>query len=337
MSARKRLAAGWPAAALIAAGTASVFAVQAASDPPTKLPPKLKVLTLGLIAKNQANPVFQAARVGAEEAAREWSSKLGIDVRIDWRTPVEEDPQKQAEFLEQLVLKGVRGIAVSCSDANTLTDAINRATARGVAVMCFDSDAKESQRFCYHGTDDVECGRQVMREVAQLLGPEGGTVAILGGSPNAPNLQRRVRGAQEEAARHPAIKVKDVYYHKETPQDGAAKIEQVQLANPDIKGWAMIGGWPLFTDVLLKWPPGKVKIVAVDALPQQLPYVEKGVAQVLLAQNCYNWGHRSVDLLVERIAFGRNPATVVDYAPLIRVTNENVAEFGRNWEKWLPK
>lgn len=311
--------------------------VSADSGRPSKLPPKLKVLHLGLVAKNQSNPVFQAARVGAEDAAKEWSQKLGIRVEIDWRTPVEEDPQKQAEYLEQLVLKGARGIAISCSDANTVTDAINRATDKGVAVMCFDSDARESRRFCYHGTDDVECGRQVMAEVAKLLGPEGGAVAILGGSPNAPNLQKRVQGAREEIAKHPQLKLKDVYYHKETPQDGTAKVEQVQTANPDIKAWAMIGGWPLFTDVLLSWAPGRVKIVAVDALPQQLPYVEKGVAQVLLAQNCYHWGHRSVDLLVEKLAYGTDPAQPVDFAPLMRVTQENVSEFAKNWEKWLHK
>src|SRR5207244_3993107 len=73
--------------------------------------------TIGLVAKSQGNPVFQAARVGANEAARELGKKYGISIRIDWRTPNEEDAQKQAEAIEQLALSGADGIAVSCSDA----------------------------------------------------------------------------------------------------------------------------------------------------------------------------------------------------------------------------
>src|SRR2546422_480066 len=93
-----------------------------------------KAYTIGLIAKSQSNPVFQAARVGAEQAAKDLGSKNGITIKIDWRTPNDEDAQKQAEALEQLVLAGADGIAVSCSDANKLTDAINSAVKNGVPV-----------------------------------------------------------------------------------------------------------------------------------------------------------------------------------------------------------
>src|SRR3981081_34088 len=86
-----------------------------------------KSYTIGLVAKSQSNPVFQAARVGAMDAARELGAKYGITIKIDWRTPNDEDAQKQAEAIEQLVLAGANGIAVSCSDANKLTDAINSA------------------------------------------------------------------------------------------------------------------------------------------------------------------------------------------------------------------
>ena len=41
-------------------------------------------------------------------------------------------------------------------------------------------------------------------------------------------------------------------------------------------------------------------IVAVDALPVELPYVEKGLAPVLLAQPTYLWGHVSVSTVVVR-------------------------------------
>jgi ribose transport system substrate-binding protein len=295
-----------------------------------------KKYTIGVVAKSQGNPVFQAARVGAESAARELSAKHGITVKVDWRTPNEEDAQKQAEAIEQLVLAGADGIAVSCSDANKLTDAINRAVKNGVPVATFDSDAPASQRFVSYAIDDEQCGERVMEELAKVMNSKG-VVAILAGNPNAPNLQKRVAGAKKAAQKYPGIRIRDTYYHKETPQDAAAKVEQVMQANPDITGWAMIGGWPLFTDHALKWPPGAVKCVSVDALPQQLGYLRSGHVQMLLAQQCFEWGHRSVEHLINKVHLKKNPPSVKDVSPLTSVTRENVDAFGKNWEKWLPK
>ncbi len=311
---------------LLAASLAAALAGSAAE----------RELIIGLVAKSQGNPVFQAARVGAEDAAKALSAKHKMKIKIDWRTPNEEDAQKQAEAIEQLVLAGAEGIAVSCSDANKLTDAINRAVDNGVPVATFDSDAPASKRFVTYGVDDIECGKQTMEELAKVMGGKG-IVAILAGNQNAPNLQRRVQGAKEVAAKYPGITIRDTYYHKETPQDAAAKVEQVMQANPDITGWAMIGGWPLFTENALKWQPGTVACVSVDALPAQLAYIRSGHVPVLLAQQCYQWGYRSTELLIAKIVEKKNPPAVKEISALIPVTKETVDEFAKNWEQWLPK
>jgi ribose transport system substrate-binding protein len=297
--------------------------------------PKKSEYTFALVAKSQSNPVFQAARVGAEDAAVELGKKLGVKINILWRTPNEDDAQKQVENIEQLVLQGVDGIGVSCSEAETLTPAIDKAVEHGVAVMCFDSDAPASKRFCYHGTDDIECGHIIMRELAAVLGPGKHVVAIPGGNQNARNIQNRIKGALDEATNYANISIRGIYYSKEVPQDAAARIEEVQTANPDIDGWAMIGSWSLFTDALLKWEPGKVKIVAMDALPAELPYLTKGVVQKLYAQQTYRWGVRSVGLLADKVILGKNPANVLDYSELPAVTKDDVEQYEQNWKKWL--
>ena len=295
-----------------------------------------KTYTFGIVAKSNNNPVFQAAKTGAEDEAAKLSKKKGVTIKIDWRTPNEEDPQKQADAVEQLVNAGASGIAVSCSDANKLTDAINNAVDKGVPVVCFDSDAPKSKRLADFGTDDIDCGQKTMAELVKEMGGKG-VVAILAGNQNAPNLQKRVKGAREEAKKYPDIKVIDAYYHKETPQDAAAKVEQVMQANPEITGWAMIGGWPLFTDNALKFAPGTVKVVAVDALPAQLGYLRSGHVQVLLAQQVYEWGTKSVDMLYDKVADNKNPPSSFVKGDLIPVTKDNVDEFAENWKKWLPK
>jgi ribose transport system substrate-binding protein len=175
-----------------------------------------------------------------------------------------------------------------------------------------------------------------MRELVKVLGPGHHVVAIPGGDQNSLNMQNRVKGALAEAANYTNISVRGVYYSKEVPQDAAVEVEQVQTDNPDIDGWAMVGSWALFTDALLKWEPGRVKIVAMDALPAELPYLRKGVVQKLYAQQTYEWGWQSVALLVQKVVQKQSPAAI-QYSPLIPVTETNVDEFQANWKKWLPQ
>jgi ribose transport system substrate-binding protein len=291
---------------------------------------------IGVIAKSNANPVFIAARTGAEDAARDLGKKLGVDIKINWRTPNTEDAQQQAQSIEQLAAQGVAGIAVSCSDGDVLRSAIDDAVGKGVEVVTFDSDSPKSKRFAYYGIDDEEAGKAVMDDLAKAMG-EKGVVAILAGNQNAPNLQARVRGVKEAAKKYPGITIKDTYYHVETATDAAAKVQQVQTANPDIAGWAMIGGWPLFTKNALDGVYQSAKVVAVDHLPEQLEYVRKGQVQALIGQDCYGWGYQSVVMLVEKIHDGKKPAKVINTFKLQRVTKENVEEFAGIWEKWLRK
>ena len=292
--------------------------------------------TLGMIAKSQGNQFFEAAHAGANAAARELGVKYGITVKIDWRTPNEEDAQKQAEFIEQLALNAVDGIIISCSDANKLTDAINKAVRQGIPVVTFSGDAPASQRLVSLGIDDFKCGERTFEELAALLKGQG-VVAAIDGNPNAVNLQQRAAGFRAAAKRFPGIKLLDVYYHKETPLDAVARIEQVMQANPDITGWGFLGGWPLFTDHALKWKPGTVQCVSVDALPPELDYVRSGHVQMLLSQDVYGYGYHAVERLVEKLHLKKNPPALVENAPLTAVTKANVEAFAKNWETWLPK
>jgi ribose transport system substrate-binding protein len=296
-------------------------------------------IVIGLVAKSQSNPVFQAAYSGAKDAAAELAAQYGHEVVIDWQTPADEDAQKQAQAIEQLARAGAKGIIVSCSDANAVTPAINKAVELGAVVMCFDSDAPKSKRFCFYGAEDITCGKVVMEELARVMDGKG-TVAILTGNLSAPNLQNRVKGAQDELAKHPDMKlVADGVFHlvRETPEDAAEEVRRAQTTNPTIQGWAMIGGWPLFTKDALRWDPGSIKVVAVDALPAELPYLESGHVEALYAQDCYGWGTKSVKILLDKIVNGKDPEKVLNYDPLTRVTKDTAKAYGEQWKKWAPK
>jgi ribose transport system substrate-binding protein len=290
-------------------------------------------ITIAMIAKSSTNPVFLASRTGAEAAARELSEQHGITVEVVWLTPPQEDGQVQAQRIQQAVNDGADAILISCSDAGKVTGAINDAVDRGVVVMTFDSDAPESKRFAYYGIDDYKTGQLTMAELVPLLDGKG-KVAILAGNQNAPNLQRRVQGARDEAAKHPGITVAGVFNHIETPQDAAAEVIRVTNAYPDVSGWAMIGGWALFTQTLLTdLDTARVKVASVDALPAQLAYIEKGIVPVLLAQSVYLWGDIGVRTIVDKLHLKKDVPEVIPME-LVRVSRENLGQWARQLRDW---
>jgi ribose transport system substrate-binding protein len=290
-------------------------------------------MKIAMIAKSSTNPVFLSARTGAEAAAKEITAKTGVPIEIEWLTPPSEDGQVQAQRIAQAVNEGASAVLISCSDAGKVTGAINDAVDRGVPVMTFDSDAPQSKRFAFYGVDDVKTGAAVMDELAKQMG-EKGSIAILAGNQNAPNLRKRVEGVKQAAAKYPNLKIVDTFYHLETAQDAAAEVLRVQGAYPQVQGWAMVGGWPLFTQTLLTdLDPKKVKIVAVDALPPELAYVDKGLAPVLLAQPTYKWGHVSVETIFDRVHDKKDVPAVIPME-LVRVSKDNLGTWARQLKDW---
>jgi ribose transport system substrate-binding protein len=292
-----------------------------------------QTFTIAMIAKSSTNPVFLSGRQGAEAAAAELSAAHGVTVRIDWLTPPSEDGAVQAQRIAEAVNSGANAILLSATDAGKVRGAVNEAVDRGVPVMTFDSDVADSKRFSFYGGDDFAMGKQVMDELATQMGGSG-RIGIIAGNQNAPNLQERVRGVKETAVAYPGITIVNTFYHAETPQDAAAEVLRVMRAYPDLNGFAMIGGWALFTRTLLTdLDPAKVRIVSVDALPAQLPYVETGLAPVLFAQPTYNWGYVSVKTIFDRVYLKQVvPAHVM--MDLVRVSKENLGTWARQLRDW---
>ena len=321
------------ASAIVFAVSMGLVAACGGGPSSSSQPAAARGMKIAVIAKSSTNPVFLSARTGAEAAAKEITAKTNVPIEIVWMTPPTEDGQVQAQRIAQAVNEGASAILISCSDAGKVNGAINDAVARGVDVMTFDSDAPESKRFAFYGVDDIKTGEAVMDELAKQMG-EKGAVAILAGNQNAPNLRKRVDGVKQAAAKYPKMKIVDTFYHIETPQDAAAEVLRVQGAYPEVQGWAMIGGWPLFTQTLLTdLDPKRVKIVAVDGLPAELPYVEKGLAPVLLAQPTYKWGYVSVQRIVEKVYLKQDVPQIIPME-LVKVTKDNLGTWARQLKDW---
>lgn len=296
-----------------------------------------------VIPKLLDNPVFRLAHAGAKDKAKQ----IGGNVTVLWRGPKEGDVAKQqVEIVQTMIQLGVDGIAISVaadtpSMKQAMKEALNRAVALDMAVVCFDSDCPSSLRHAYYGTNDLEGGRTCARELVKVMGDKG-TVAILNGLPDAPNTKRREDGAREVLKQHPDIEVLETYYCDDDVAKAVKKIQEVtQAEGHRITGWIFVGGWPLFSSTALDCLKGRgTKVVSFDTLPEQWPFLEKGLVQVLIGQKYYGWGAESVTLLKsisERLAAGHRVKPTIHYAGLDIVTKANLPEYKEQYYTWFPE
>ncbi len=275
------------------------------------------------------NPVFQVAWKGAEAAARDLG---GGKIVVERHAPVKSDAVEQAQIIESLIERKVDGIAISVNDADALKETINKAVDAGIPVVTFDSDAPESKRISFYGTNNPGSGKTMGEYLVKYMGTKG-DIALLMGTPGAPNLEERKNGLLEYLKQYPDIKVVATEYCYDDVNKGVSGMEAVMQAQKNLKGWVLIGGWGIFTPPpgpFAQKKPGDVVVIAFDALPEELDYLRQNYVHALIGQKLWGWGYESVRMLKE-IKEGKQLPRVIDSGVDI-VTKENVEEYAMKWK-----
>ena len=144
-----------------------------------------KQLKLAFVTNNSAD-FWTIARNGVEKADAELT-----DVSADFRFVSDPPAAEQKRIIDDLLAKGVDGIAISPADPHNQTALINDAASKAL-VFTQDSDAPESNRACYIGTDNVAAGRQAGDLIKEVL-PSGGKAMLFVGQLDAQNARERIQ------------------------------------------------------------------------------------------------------------------------------------------------
>lgn len=141
----------------------------------------------------------------AEEGAKLAADELGVEVVFNG--PSEANSAKQINIIEDMLAKGIKGLAISPNDAQAIIPVIADALAEDVAVVTFDSDAPNSARSYYIGpASDHQNGVDMAAYVAEKIG-YAGEVAFMCGGLAAENQVATMEAAKEEFAKYPDITV----------------------------------------------------------------------------------------------------------------------------------
>jgi len=123
--------------------------------------------------------------------------KAGADLGVNTEVlmPAEGIPD-QKRMIEDLVTKGIDGIAVSPIDPTNQTELLNQA-AQKTTLITHDSDAPNANRLVYIGMSNYDAGRLCGKLVKEAL-PNGGKIMIFVGRLEQDNAKLRRQGVIDE-------------------------------------------------------------------------------------------------------------------------------------------
>jgi ribose transport system substrate-binding protein len=273
---------------------------------------------------NNASDFWTIARRGCEKADAELDN-----VVVDFKIPGEGSAAEQKRIIDDLLAKGVDGLAISPVDPTNQTQLIND-TAKKALVLTQDSDAPTSERACYIGTDNRAAGRQAGQLIKEAL-PNGGKIMIFVGKLDAQNAQERYQGIKEALAGS-KVEILDVRTDDTDRVRARANVNDTMVSHPDIA--ALVGLWSYNGPSILNAVReankiGQIKIICFDEEEQTLTGVKDGSIYATVVQQPFEFGYQAITLMEKALRGDKSsiPADKQLFVPTLIIKKENVGEF----------
>jgi ribose transport system substrate-binding protein len=312
-------------------------------------------------AERRARPGFAFITNGVTdfwEIAEAGARAAGRDLAVDVQAVMPNSMTEQTRKIEDLLVRGTDGIAISPIDPENQVEIINRAADETILIT-HDSDAPQTNRRMYIGMDNYVAGMMCGRTLREAL-PDGGKVMIFIGRLDQDNAKRRRQGfidgllgrAPDAARNDPPSGILTSDDQKYTilgtmtdnfdRAKGKANVEDALTRQPDIT--AMVGLFdynpPLILEALER--SGKlrqVKVMGFDEHFVTLQGIKDGTVVGTVVQDPYQYGYQSIQTLLELYKGNETviPASRIVDIPARVINTSNVDEFQEAIKKRLAK
>lgn len=245
-----------------------------------------------LVATNIKLQYWQSALAGLNKAAGQ------MDVKTELVGPDTYNAQAQHDAFQSALRNKPAGILVSASDAKVMQPDIDQAISQGVPVIAMDSDASNSKRLLFIGTDNYKAGAMGADVVAKELHGKGNVVIYT--MPGQLNLYERQHGYQDGFAAQPGLKVTrvvDIKGDNRIAFDATREIVENGSGKVDAFVCLEAIACPEVADVLDRNHVLHKVVVAMDTDPRTLEWIQKGVITATIGQKPYTMAYYGVRML----------------------------------------
>lgn len=291
-----------------------------------------KKLKLAFVTNN-ASSFWTIARAGTEEALKELPN-----VEVEFKIPSDGTASQQRQVIDDLLAKGVDGVAVSPVDPANQTEFLNKVASQTLLV-CHDSDAPASKRVCYIGTDNLAAGVEAGKLIKEAL-PDGGKIMVFVGTLDAQNAKDRFAGIKKELDGS-KVEIIDVRTDETDRARAQKNVEDTLVKYPDVA--CLVGLWSYNGPAILNGTKGsgklgQVKIVCFDEEDETLAGVASGAIYGTIVQQPFEFGKQAILRMAKHLGGDKDAlAGGQQIVPTLSIKKDNVAEFSARLKKLLGK
>ena len=180
-------------------------------------------LTVCMLPKIKGISYFTSCYQGAQEAAAELGN---IDLIYDG--PIDGDPKKQAELIEQWIVDGVDVICVAPNAPDVVANAMKEARDAGIHVITWDADGTDDSRsfFVNQATPQAIGQGLVNTMITDIGADQSGDVVIISSDATSANQNSWIK-AMEPALAKSNLKLQTIKFPGENAGNALADAQDV--------------------------------------------------------------------------------------------------------------
>ncbi len=280
---------------------------------------------------NNPSDYWLAAKAGTEKAAAELKG-----YKVEFKMSPDTNAASQKQILDDLVVNGVKGIAVSPTDPVGQKGDLDKIVDGGVLLITQDSDAADSKRACYIGTDNFAAGEMAGEEVKKAL-PNGGKIMVFVGKADAQNAKERF-GGLKKSLEGSKVEVLDLRTDDGDRARAKQNVADAIVKYPDLAG--CVGLWSyngpgIINAVKEAKKVGAIKVVTFDDEADTIAGVKDGSIFSMVVQQPFVFGYESMMMIAKVLDGDKSviPADKKKIIPTRAVNKDSVEEYIKS----LPK
>jgi ribose transport system substrate-binding protein len=280
-----------------------------------------------LVPEELDNDYWRLVEKGAKAAAKE------TDIILEYVGPKQANIEEHINIIEKAAASKVDGIMTQGLNEEQFTPIINEIVENNIPVITVDTDAPNSKRTAYIGTDNYYAGFIAGRALAEDTGGKA-NVAIITGSFAASHQQLRVQGFKDAVKKEKGIRVIAIEESNITRVQAAEKADKILKEHPEVNafyGTSALDAIGIAKVIEQFHLEDETYIIGFDTLPETIDYMKKGTIEATVVQEPYEMGYRAVKMMVDLLE-GKQVSSLNNTATKVIHKNDLPLRPARNYE-----
>ena len=259
-----------------------------------------------LVSKGFQHQFWQAVKLGAENAAKEFK------VKVTFEGPeTEAMVDKQIDMLSAALAKNPKALGFAALDSKAAIPLLKKAQAAKIPVVAFDSGVDSDIPVTTATTDNIAAAALAADKMAELIGKSGDVAVVVHDQTSRTGIDRRDGFVNRMKAAYPNVKIVSVQYGGGDHLKSTEITKSILQANPNLKG--MFGaneGSAIGVVNGAKEAKRKIVIIGYDSGKQQKDAIKSGEMAGAITQNPVGIGYRTVEAAVKALKGEKLPKII---------------------------